>query len=612
MLSVSLNTMTAVNEFIPVNYNKINNLELLDVTRAGSAGSYSKSLSRIILKNTPEMSNKNAVLAINLAHEYGHHVYNNILTSGDIDLIKKMEYLIEKMGEVFINKDQNKIKEIIGPTGGFKKSYDKTMEYLSNPTEMFARAFSGLVLKDMESTFEKGTCFGYNYTSKELENFEKELKDICSAYSQKVLSSSKETAINKNLFKNLNATQKAIICKNENLLYNKNIYKNNEEHSKNKNIKAESILRKKTYTSIYNNSSEKVRDNLEFKYPDDVYIGDTYSDIVNNFKTMMPDEFYSKEQTLLKNKENIEKRMLNLEGNENVKQLNKELESININLMALSSTGIKDTEQYKYYATLKNKENSIDNFLNRFDVASEGKIASKFENLKLVQYVKESIVKKFDYKLSNIKNEIGELESKYNKTKILENNPTEYYACKDSSKANTIYKHNGNMLIGRYENGYDFGLDKHLRQHQLARKHLENYVVEKNSIHPEIIYCQEMIDDTYNKVNKGLLTYDKLNSAMHEKVTTKMKEKIPFYNTKEKSIEEEVLKEDKTKQKSTVVDNLLKKVEEKSKNKEKTSLLSDGARKQFDDFLAKCYDKENINPDINKTKQIENYNEVEF
>lgn len=611
LLSVSLNTITAVNEFIPVNYMKINNLELLKTDLSASAGLYSHNLGRIQLRDIPNNhKNKTSLLGINLAHEYGHHVYGSILRSNDPELINKMESLITKMGDSFCNKDHDKLKNIIDKNN---KVYDSTMEYLSSPTEMFARAFSGMVLKDVESCYERGTCFGYNYTTKELEGFESELKDLCMEYSNKVLS--KDKIKNKDLFKHLDNETKALICKNETILFSKHVTEAKKDVSSKKNIDAETTLRKKTYNGIFKNISKEARNEFRYNPKEDVVLAVSNEEMTNNFLSMTPNEVYDKNNAL-ENEKRLIMQQLNTYsiGNtgKNREDLIRRLNNINIETRVLDSTGIKESKDYVYYSKLKDKENSINSFLNSFDVTTDGKFYSPLERTKLVQYIKGKIVDKYECKLTDVQSEINNFENYYNECKTKSKHPVENYHCADVSENNAVHKYSTTLVAKTYENGYKDDFITDIQAHQRARYDMNDYrkVVDIN--HPKMINCRDIIDNTWQNINQGITTYKHMNKSMHKKVKDKMLAKVPFYKEKDSAKQKHMDIEDKKELSADeMIDKLLKEASEK-KNEPVASNLCAEANKQIDTLLAKCYTEENDKCNDTKIRNYEYSNEMEF
>lgn len=611
LLSISLNTITAVNEFIPVNYTKINYLELLKSDLKESAGLYSQAIGRIQLRDIPNSyKNKTSLLGINLAHEYGHHVYGSILKSNDPELIDKMESLIAKMGDSFCNKDHSKLKKTINKNN---KAYDSTMEYLSSPTEMFARAFSGMVLKDVESCYEKGTCFGYNFTVKELESFESELKDLCAAYSNKILS--KDKINDTDLFKHLDDKTKAIICKNESILFNKHIAEAQSDVSSKKNIDAETTLRKKTYHGLMKNISKEARNDFRYNPETDVRMEASYEELVNNFSTMTPNEAYNKNKSLEEEKRLILQELhtyaIGRTGSHR-EDLLRRLNNVNVEIKALDSTGIKNSKDYTYYSKLKDKENSINSFLNSFDVTSEGKFYSPLERTKLVQYIKGKIVDKYECKLTDVQSEINNFENYYNSLKTKSRHPVESYSCGDVSKKNAVFRYNTNLFAKTYNNGYKDEFIENVQAHQSARYDIDGYKKVLDVNHPKMVNCRDIIDDTWQNINQSMTVYKYINETMHKKVKDKMLAKVPFYKEKDTDKQKEMDMENKTELSADeMIDKLLKEASEKQ-NEPVSSNLSAEANKQIDKLLAECYTKENAKCDDVEIGNFEHSNEMEF
>lgn len=247
-LSAVLNSVSAINDIIPVDLLRSNNFEIKPRLGGKTAGLYNNGMGRIQLLPMSDNNNLSQTTGINIAHEYGHYVYDSIISSKNPELHAKLASLIQDMGTTFFNKDDKFLDNYTNtPYQYANAKYQNVLDYISEPTELFARAFSGIALKDVEATYDKGTSFAYNFTVEELEQFSDKFLDLCESFKESILEN--ETETDYKLFSNLGDREEMIIYKTEGALLEKAEIKHAALDYKSKEYKGEMLMRSKTMST---------------------------------------------------------------------------------------------------------------------------------------------------------------------------------------------------------------------------------------------------------------------------------------------------------------------------------------------------------------------------
>lgn len=429
-LSAALNSVSAINDIIPVDLLRSNNFEIKPSLGGKTAGLYNNGMGRIQLLSMSDNNNLSQTTGINIAHEYGHYVYDSIISSKKPELHAKLESLIQDIGTTFFNKDDKFLDKYKNtPYQYANAKYQNVLDYISEPTELFARAFSGIALKDVEATYNKGTSFAYNFTVEELEQFSDKFLDLCESFKESILEN--ETETDYKLFSNLGDREEMIIYKTEGALLEKAEIKHAALDYKGKGYKGEMLMRSKTMSTMSKSYSNAKKDVYKYNPQMDFIQKASYPEYKEKFSSMGVSQTYAREneiklgletakskyaqysseiqelEQLIQNDPTDYKSQRRLRVVETLRgEQHLEIEQLKIENIALFQSDVKNSPEYKRYSSLKNKEASINSFINRFEGTSVGKFYSPIENLKFVQKIKNTIVEKLDCKVSDIVDEI--------------------------------------------------------------------------------------------------------------------------------------------------------------------------------------------------------------
>lgn len=580
-LSATLNSISAVNEIIPVDILRVNKFEIYSNMDYNRAGLYSIGRGNIqLLSKSDNEKSSPSTVGISIAHEYGHYIYDSIIKGDNPELHKKLESLMQDIAETFFNKDEEFIeKNKNKPCKSGNKNHKTVFDYISEPTEMFARAFSGIALKDMEASYKNGTCYGYNFKAEELEKFSDKFLDLCENFKESILENNSETRFE--LFSNLDDKEEAIIYKTEGALLQNAEIKHMGLNYKSKHYMGEMILRSKTTKAMSKNFSKTKKEVLKYDPKKDYIQKSTYSEYVQKFSSMGLSQVYARdsqieselkaakskynqyeleiqelEQTIQNDPTNYkaQRRLKVAEALRNEQHL--EIDTLHTENIALFRSDIKNSPEYKRYSSLKRKETAINNFLNKFDVTSEGKFYSPIENMKIVQKLKNSIVAKLDSKVSDIVDEIN------------------YYDNIDAEKDKFYSKSSFGGIKPAFVNNYN--------KMEFSKQAYNEFVNELPEDHQFLIYHKNRYDECYEKRISYLKKYRNFDSKLKNNVAK-------VYENKFLKADNDIDKDNLTI--SEQFDILIKEASTKQDGVE-SSLLSSEANAQLNEALRKAYEKE--------------------
>lgn len=283
-LSLILNSATVINNIIPIELLKLDKLEVRKYMK-GVFGIHYGHAGKIVIRSLCT-DKSNALVSTAMAHEYGHFLYENIVKDGDDNLLYNLRDLINTMLTVFMDRDKQVIEKYVNKDIESENKSLSLLYYLTNPTELFARAFTGIVLDDIESKYTNYPTDEYGFASSELSVFRDKILDLCDSYKKLLIFKEKESnskySYNKDcnpMLDSLSINEKLIIYKTECRFYTEEVLKHEEG---NDYTCLEKELATRKYLSTYFDNRLSVKDELEFNYDEnnDVFEVSSSLDII--------------------------------------------------------------------------------------------------------------------------------------------------------------------------------------------------------------------------------------------------------------------------------------------------------------------------------------------
>lgn len=478
-MSLILNSASAVNEIMPIELLKLDELQLhKDIQGAG--GKFSYNTGRIQIKSSAN-SRSNNMIGNALAHEYGHFLYENIIKDGDNKTLDKLYNLVGDMSKVFMDRDKEMLNKYSNTSyRGSGKDVQSILDYLVLPTELFARAFSGIALEDVEKEYPGGKSYKHNFTTEEMALFKDDLIDLCDNYKDLLISKEKDSnpsyEYNENhnpMLDNLDDTDKKIIYKTEDRLYLEDSV-NYTDGDKRKNLNGELNMHKYVTRDINKNLS--LKEQLDSKYNEnDVFRASSYVDMKKKYSDIHPIKAYKREGSIDMQVSILKTTINELDSliggyNDNIddmsypekldtekeikKQetkklfLNETLDSLRNEKMAINASDVKYSDDYSKYVNLLKSREDIDKIIDGLTTIDLNKKPSYFDKLKIVGHIKNKMAEKHEKSFLEVQSEIDSMEedaAKETNWTYVESNAlkkTNYLKAKDNWRnASVIFKH---------------------------------------------------------------------------------------------------------------------------------------------------------------------------
>lgn len=534
ILSTVLNASVKINEIIPIDLLKIDNLVINK--EMDSLGSFAHHTGDIDIKDVKSSHN----MANTIAHEYGHYLFETIIMEGSQDMISELYSLCEEMGDVFLNRPDNYIASLAK-----NKSSSDFLNYLAKPTEMFARAFSVYALESSEKKYEthksKG---GSNFSLEELSKFKVRMDKLCMQMREQLINKERETNPyyqipakgGVDLFQDLTEADQVTLLKNEERLFLKasgerNVAILQDDYKQAKLSNADMEIGATSFRKLYKKFDKEALKYVRFNHETDFIDSIDIDTNVDKYLAMTPDRVYSlnkgirEEIKKLKKQESefqeafnfgvdnlgsksmlgytIDNNVLN-SSKENFKYIKQTIALKEQELKAIELSGVTKTPNYKKYAALKSKEEKVVSFVENFNL--DGKFESRFEHIPAIMKLKDMIYNVCGSRLCDLQRQVATMESSFD----------QYYR--------GGYSH-------EYSESYGVRYSEYLsNKNEIAR--CENVLEAEDSLlgiymtEEDIERHREKLVDCYEKkdtFNSRLWNFDKVT---HDSISKKLKNKL--------------------------------------------------------------------------------------
>lgn len=404
LLSETLLAFKSINKVLPIDTIKVDNITYANYNNDSNLEKENLNYKNITIVTKEITYNTH----INLIQAYGSFLYYAILEKNSEDITSSMEYLIDKLIDIFLNKDYNDLQKY----NNIQIDSSTYLYHLSKPKELFGRAFKSYILDSLyKSSFNVSPI---DFTKEDLSIYKEDISDILSLFFKSKLQAS-------NTVENYNNLIHIALNEERRLLKYKNLESNKDE-------KILTILQENLdiYTSQYNINLQDYSIDKDFM--------DLDIENINNFKTDIDDinieTIYTLNDSLLTDIESLREAISNTEyeikviegeiviGKRNKKDLSLEsllrflfvlsMEHNNKVKMqkALDNSDAACSNEYIYYSEAKEKEKSITNHI----LSNKDKSKSESKLFK-VSEIRNSIAKMYGVSLYDLETAIKNMES---------------------------------------------------------------------------------------------------------------------------------------------------------------------------------------------------------
>lgn len=393
-LSALTTATNKINNIFPVNLSKTSNVCIMDKQmyrniqnnkEFNTLGTHSSVSSNIIIKNCDYKQTVETFI-----HEYGHSIYANMLEIDDPKLHTHLNNIILKLANSFPEYHKDVINKCI------MSKNESYLEYLMEPTEIFARAFVSHVHYNQHAPI-KGIIKpdSVNPKFREIDSVYEEFTEMLSLLKERLIS--KETNISPEYKSNLTQDEKNLITMYEYKLYSDQDYS--------QDINGEKDLRIRVH-----------RDN-SVEFNKSLFYNLDLAPSKENFKLIdLP-------STDIKDIPDMDEGLLAIGENylfNKIKELNKDISKLETKLSDIVLAKASAITKYKH------ENNSKD-------------------NIKLISSSYDSDIRKIESKIADLKSNIESCNVSIAEIKAHENYDS--YLCKHYRNAYYTYNEPKNMII---------------------------------------------------------------------------------------------------------------------------------------------------------------------